>query len=114
TEIARTWLRPQLSPSSLAYVINPGMRFGKLTPYLQYGKLDPVPDVLSNGVTRSPAANTKSAGVRWDFYSNFALKAQYDHSQAENGSRGGYVNARPTFPVNASSDQMTVSLDFVF
>jgi opacity protein-like surface antigen len=114
TELARTWLRPQLSPSSLAYVINPGMRFGKLTPYLQYAKLDPVPDVLSNGVTRSPASNTKSAGVRWDFYSNFALKAQYDHNEAENGSRGAYVNARPTFPVDASSDQMTVSLDFVF
>jgi len=114
TEIARTWLRPQLSPSSLAYVINPGMRFGKFTPYVQYAKLDPVPDVLSNGVTRSPAGNTKSAGVRWDFMSNFAFKTQYDHTQAENGSMGGYVNARPGFPVNESGDQMTVSLDFVF
>jgi hypothetical protein len=114
TEVARTWLRPQLSPSSLAYVVNTGMRFGTLTPYIQYGKLDPVPDVLSNGVTRSPAANTKTAGVRWDFRSNFALKGQYDRTEAENGSRGGFINAQPGFPVNASADVMTVSLDFVF
>ncbi len=113
-EVARTWLRPQLSPSSLAYVINPGMRFGKFTPYLQYAKLDPRPDVLENGVTRSPTANTKSAGLRWDFRSNFALKAQYDHSQAENRGNGGFINVKPGFPVNSSADVTTVSLDFVF
>ncbi len=114
-EVARTWLRAQLSPSSLAYVINPGVRFGeKFTPYVQYAKLDPRPDVLDNGVTRSPAASTQSAGVRWDFRPNFALKAQYDHSEAENGSNGGFINARPGFPANSSGDMTTVSLDFVF
>ena len=113
-EVARTWLRPQLSPPSLAYVINSGMRFGKFTPYLQFGKLDPYPEVLSNGVTRSPAANTKSAGLRWDFRTSFALKTQYDHSEAENGSRGGFINGQTTFPANSSADMITVSLDFVF
>ena len=114
-EVAHAHLkRPQLSPTSLAYVINSGMRFGKFTPYLQYGKLDPVPDVLSNGVTRSPESNTKSAGLRWDFLPSYALKTQYDHNEAENGGRGGFINAQTGFPLNSSADMITVSLDFVF
>lgn len=114
TEVARTWLRPQLSPSSWGYMINTGMRFGELTPYVQYGKLDPLPDVLQNGVTRSPAANTVTAGLRWDFYRNCALKVQYDRTEAENRSRGGFINARPTFPVNSKANVFSVALDFVF
>ena len=82
--------------------MNPGVRFGKFTPYVQYAKLDPRPDVLQNGVTRSPASSTESAGVRWDFRTNFALKAQYDHTTAENGSNGGFVNVQPGFPVNSA------------
>jgi len=112
-EAARTWLRPELSPSSLAYMVNTGLRFGKFTPYVQYGKLDPVDDVLNSG-TRSPASNTKTAGVRWDFYRNLALKAQYDHAQAQNGSRGGFIHAQPGYPVDGSADMVSVVVDFVF
>lgn len=114
TEVVRVWLRPQLSPSSWGYVINPGIRFGAFTPYVQYGKLDPIPEVLANGVTRSPASNTKTAGLRWDFRPNYALKAQYDRAEAENGGRGGFVNAQPGFPVDSSANVFSVSLDFVF
>jgi hypothetical protein len=118
-ELVRTWLkRRQLSASSFGYVANVGQRFGNFTPYVQYGKLDPVDEILLTGA-RAPASSTKTVGVRWDFYPNFALKAQYDRAQAENRSRGTFVNpvtAPPAlaFPVNSSSDQVSVSLDFVF
>jgi hypothetical protein len=113
-ELVHTWLRPELSPSSWGYVVNTGMRFGEFTPYVQYGKLDPIPDVLANGVTRSPASNTKTAGLRWDFHPGFALKTQYDHATAENQTRGGFVNAQPGFPLDSSADMISVALDFVF
>jgi hypothetical protein len=118
-EVVRTWLkRREVSADSLGYVVNFGQRLGDLTPYVQYGKLDPVDDALLSGA-RAPASSTKTAGIRWDFYPNFALKAQYDRAQAENRSRGTFVNAITTppalaFPVNSSSDQVSISLDFVF
>ena len=112
-ELVRTWLaRPELSASSIAYVVNGGQRFGKFTPYVQFGKLDPVQNTLLSGA-RAPASNTMTAGLRWDFRTNFALKAQYDRAEAENGGRGTFINGQSDFPVNSSADVISVSLDFV-
>ena len=112
-EGARTWLHPILSAPALAYMINGGMRFGKFTPYLQYGKLKALDDTLTNG-GRSAEGNTKTAGLRWDFYKNICLKTQYDHATAQNGTRGNFIRAQPGAPVNGTADVISIALDFVF
>ena len=114
-EFVHTWLEhPELSATSIGYVINVGQRFEKFTPYIQYGKLDPLINLLTFTRSQAPASNTKTVGLRWDFRTNYALKAQYDRAEAENDGRGTYVNGQVGFPVNSSTDVISVALDFVF
>ncbi|HEY6925932.1 MAG TPA: hypothetical protein VI653_20800 [Steroidobacteraceae bacterium] len=112
-ETVHTWLQsPQLSVSSIASVINVGQRFGKFSPYIQYGVLHPLVDKTLIGA-RAPSSNTKTVGLRWDFHTNLALKVQYDRAQAGNRSNGTFVNVQPRFPVDSSADVLSLSLDFV-
>lgn len=54
-----------------------------------------------------------SAGVRYDFRGNMALKLQYDHLKTPNASTPGYF-AVSHLPIRPTVNLFTVSLDFVF
>jgi len=108
-----------------------GYRIGKVLPYVIHGKLsiDGYPaNVIPAGVPALAALragasglpyygigqgeqSTTSVGVRWDFHSSMALKAQIDRVQPKIGN-GLLINAKPGF-----HDDVTVgavALDFVF
>lgn len=121
-----------------AYYATAGYRIGNVAPYLTYAK------VKSNGPTRDdglnlallpaqavPAAaylngqlngllskiavqHTASAGVRWDFASNRALKVQYDRLRPQGGSYGTLVNIQPGFKSGHPVHVLSAVLDFVF
>jgi len=54
-----------------------------------------------------------SAGLRYDFRGNLALKLQYDHLQTPGASTPGYF-AVSRLPIRPTVNLFTVSLDFVF
>lgn len=54
-----------------------------------------------------------SAGVRYDFRGNMALKLQYDHLQTPGAYTPGYF-AVSRLPIRPTVNLFTVSLDFVF
>ena len=108
-----------------------GYRFGKVLPYVIHGKLAidghpanvipagiPALAALRAGASGLPyygigqgEQSTTSVGVRWDFHSSMALKAQIDRVQPKVGN-GLLINAKPGF-----HDDVTVgavALDFVF
>lgn len=108
-----------------------GYRFGKVLPYVIHGKLSidghpanvipagvPALAALRAGANGLPyfgigqgEQSTTSVGVRWDFHSSMALKAQIDRVQPKVGN-GLLINAKPGF-----HDDVTVgavALDFVF
>lgn len=108
-----------------------GYRIGKVLPYVIHGKLSidghpanvipagvPALAALRAGASGLPyygigqgEQSTTSVGVRWDFHSSMALKAQIDRVQPKIGN-GLLINAKPGF-----HDDVTVgavALDFVF
>ncbi len=62
--------------------------------------------------------STLAFGVRYDFYKNMALKAQYEHIRkpaTPATNRGSFDNATATWDNNAQNvNLLTVALDFVF
>ncbi len=118
-----------LSNSRSAYV-SAGYRFGDFTPYVTYarakadlqsenGIASPAAAGLNAGVNATlsafaPKQHTVSAGVRWDFMKNVALKTQYDRITTSDGSSGNYANVQPGFVSGKSANVVTVALDFVF
>ncbi|HEY6925040.1 MAG TPA: hypothetical protein VI653_16315 [Steroidobacteraceae bacterium] len=113
TEGARTWARPVFSAPSRTYVANTGYRIGPVAPYVQFSKLEPVTKFSVAG-TRTVAQHAGSLGVRWDFMSNFALKAQWDHLKTDNSSTGTLVNVQPGFIRNRTAEVVSFALDCVF
>lgn len=121
-----------------------GYRVGKFTPYAGYARLISKEPALRYGPAVAPAGgnpmlqmlassinsvdgqlnthyqqHTMTLGVRYDFYKNVALKAQWDHtykpSMAPGLNRGVFTNATTAFMQGASSVNLyTVALDFVF
>jgi hypothetical protein len=57
---------------------------------------------------------TWSLGVRWDFRSGFALKAQFDHIDMDEGSRGWLNNLQPGFQPGGSLNLLSFAVDYVF
>ncbi len=76
-------------------------------------------DALNNGLAAIVNAfrweqRTMSLGVRWDVWTNAALKFQYDRVRTDSGSSGWLVNAQPGFRSGEAVDVFSLTLDFVF
>jgi hypothetical protein len=107
-----------------------GVRMGNWTPYATAGwkhTTSPVtnPNPYINSIVSGLDRGQKSvsAGLRWDFYKNLALKAQYDHVTNATGSWGALTNSQdqsvatatpPYFQPGKSYNLSTLALDFVF
>jgi hypothetical protein len=122
----------------IAWYLSAGHRFGKATPYVTYARvraLSPVSDpglpvallpaqaapvaAQLNGILNAqlgaiPRQSTASAGVRWDFMRNAALKVQYDHVMLDSGSAGTFGNVQPGFERGGKVGIFSAALDFVF
>jgi len=139
TEYAKRKTKTYINDTSAWYAMA-GYRIGKFMPYASHSvlKIDgaivntvpaacpagypaactPTMQQLGAGVRRLPNTgvgqgeqSTNTLGVRWDFASSVALKAQIDRVTPKNGT-GLFVNAQPGF-----RDSVTVgavALDFVF
>jgi hypothetical protein len=69
---------------------------------------------LNQQLNLLPRQNTFSAGVRWDFYKNAALKLQYDRVDIDPGSRGTFGNVQPGFQPGGQVQLFSAAVDFVF
>jgi hypothetical protein len=99
------------SGSQEAFAINGGARISSVTGYIGYAQMEYVTPSLFG-----PAAEQKTAtvGARWDFMSNFAFKAQYDHVDIAEGSTGTLTNIQPGFQPGGSTNVISFAVDFVF
>ena len=61
-----------------------------------------------------PVQQTVSAGARWDFMANVALKLQYDHMNMGVGSAGVLGNVQPGFQTGGTVHLFSASMDFVW
>ena len=130
SEFAKRKTDSYVNDTSSWYVMG-GYRFGKVLPYFIHSKLSidgfpentvpaniPALAPLRAGGARLPyngigqgEQSTTSIGVRWDFHSSLALKAQVDRIKPEIGS-GLLLNAQPGFHKDVTVG--AVALDFVF
>lgn len=106
---------PFASHSAYATV---GHRFGSVMPYVSVSNYRPQGTYPANKSSRS---DTKSLGVRWDFYRNMAFKAQYDRVRADQGIGLFYRTTPSTATVNNTPatqsspvNVLSFSIDFVF
>lgn len=136
-EIARMNAHSYMGDKTAAY-LSAGYRHRDLTPYVIYAISRPnVPNSvagldlagqpaqrvaagaqLNGGLNQLLAAiarqNTASAGVRWDFYSGYALKLQYDRILPLSGSTGTLINVQPGFRAGEPVSLFSAAVDFVF
>lgn len=136
-EIGRLNARSFLGDKVALYASG-GYRFGTLTPYVTYAHVwskgsnsDPglstlgLPPPLAAAAGQLNAGlgsllatiavqSTRTAGVRWDFAPNLALKLQVDHVQPGIGSTGTLLNMQPSYRPGAALNVTSVVLDFVF
>ncbi len=139
TEFAKRKTKAYINDTSSWYVMG-GYRIGKFMPYASHANLKidgsvvntvpaacpagfpaactPTLQALGAGVRRLPNTgvgqgeqSTNTIGVRWDFASSVALKAQVDRIKPKSGT-GLFVNAQPGF--NDTVTVGAVALDFVF
>ncbi len=119
--------------------ISAGSRLGKFTPYVTYSSMVNNSPTSFSGGTGPYAAlsnqivtdivsqlnyndqNTKTLGIRYDFYKNLALKVQWDRidTSTKNGQTntgtGLFINQTTTFGNNNNAiDLFSTSVDFVF
>lgn len=123
---------------STAWYVTGGYRFGAWTPYVTLARLRaetrseagistaglPPPlaamaGTLNTGLNTLLAGATfaqrsVSAGARWDFMRNAALKVQYDRIDLDAGSSGRLGNVQPGFAFGRQLNVFSVALDFVF
>ncbi|WP_332878163.1 hypothetical protein [Massilia sp. S19_KUP03_FR1] len=93
-----------------AKYVTAGYRWKKFTPYATYSKLD----VDDNQVKLSVRAQVaKSAGIRWDFMKNTALKVQLDEVQLAAGSNGFFTNAKAG-TAGSRAKILGAAVDFVY
>ncbi|NIC07646.1 porin, partial [Billgrantia bachuensis] len=116
-EWAQTSSRTFLADSR-GWYISGGYRLGAFTPYLTYANQrihsktsipglsqpgsEALDAMLNSLLQGQPQQKSVSVGVRWDFSSNMAIKAQFDHMNHEGGSRGYLVNSQPGFEPGGS------------
>lgn len=115
-----------------------GYRIGNWTPYATYARVVANVPIHSDGLDASrlppqaaagaaylngqlngllgriAAQHSVSAGVRWDFLPDYALKLQYDRLRPTGGSSGTLINVQPGFRPDHSVHVVSVALDFVF
>jgi hypothetical protein len=138
-EWARTPVSPALFPPSTAWYVAGGYRFGRFTPYVTVARLAAHRPSPESGISTVglPAAlvptaaaynaglnsivdgfrftqKTVSAGVRWDFTKNAALKLQYDRLTTGAGSPGLLGNVQPDFQPGSRINLISAAIDFVF
>lgn len=135
-EVARNAGDEIMLPQATAGYITAGVRFGAWTPYLTVAQrkndthiANPPPaidfglsggtpqpyDVIANILANTNQAQSSTAlGLRWDFHTNLALKAQYDWVKNAEGSYGALINTQPAFKLGQNYTVATLSLDFVF
>jgi hypothetical protein len=117
--------------------VSGGYRYGSLTPYATYvrgrsqtrdGQSIPLdglsPDTAALGAEvdaivgwfgrANMSQQTFSLGVRWDFRTGFAFKAQIDHIDMDEGSRGWLNNLQPGFQPGGSLNLVSFAVDYVF
>lgn len=121
-----------------AFYVSGGARFGKVTPYLTYAQIkadsntsDPglplaglpaealptavfLNATLNQQLNLLPRQDTVSAGLRWDFYRNAALKLQYDRVTLDPGSNGTFGRLQPGFQPGSRAKILSAAVDFVF
>jgi hypothetical protein len=136
-EIGRMNARSFLGDKTAAY-LSAGYRHGDLTPYIGYSAsrantptsvagLDLAalpPQMAAAGAQLNaglnlllatiPEQRSISAGVRWDFAPNYALKLQYDRITPKQGSNGTFINVQPGFRSGQPIAVLSAALDFVF
>ena len=123
---------------SSAWYLSGGYRFGALTPYMSFARLnyedmtsDPgltlssIPPPLVgvaaglngalNGILSAAAGQkTTTLGLRWDFMNGVALKVQYQVINRDDGSPGTFANLQPSFEPGGNANLFSASIDFVF
>lgn len=115
---------------SRGWYVSGGYRLGAFTPYLTYASQrihsktstpglsqpgsEALDAMLNSLLQGQPQQKSISLGLRWDFSSNMAIKAQFDHMNHEGGSRGYLVNSQPGFDPGGSVNLFSLALDFVF
>jgi hypothetical protein len=118
--------------------ITAGARLGKVTPYAVVSKVKafidyedgistagmPVPLAmgamgLSAGVNQSlnqfrGSQQSAAVGVRWDGFTNIALKGQYNYVDIGDNSNGMLGNVQPGFEQGGNYSLFSLSVDFIF
>ncbi|MEO7774221.1 MAG: hypothetical protein ABIT36_07600 [Steroidobacteraceae bacterium] len=119
------------------WYVSGGIRFGTLTPYLNYADVRPTgrtfeagldlaslpanlqdPAAQLNGALNSalsgiPRQATYTLGARWDFMRNVAFKLQYDQIALGRDSVGTLLNVQPGLRRGGTVHLFSASLDFV-
>lgn len=135
SEITRSESSGMIASSTFGYVTG-GYRFGGFTPYATFSRIDtdsrheeiplaglPRPALglanvingMLDGMTNGTSGQqTIAVGVRWDFMSGFALKAQYDRVDLDAGSTGLFANEQPGFEAGSNVNVFGLALDYVF
>jgi len=98
--------QPDRGADSDAGYLTGGYRFGSVMPYATISRIDPK-GFLYGG---QPAANSSAYGVRWDAFTNVALKAQYDRVGNQSLMLGNPAALGP----NGRLHVLSLSADFVF
>jgi opacity protein-like surface antigen len=126
----------KLMPSNTSGYLSGGYRWNQFTPYATYARTkmekwheDGIPlaglplevagmGAAINGIIESFGADTSqqtfSLGLRWDFMSSMALKAQYDYVDLDRNSKGMLVNMQPGFKPGGNVNVISIALDYVF
>jgi len=118
--------------------LSSGWRHANLTPYAGYARVWgalppgstalplgglPPPYAAVGGVVNTalaglmrtvPSQSTLSAGLRWDFAANVALKLQHERVTTRSGSRGMFISTVPDYRSGRTAQVSSAALDFVF
>ncbi len=136
-ELGRIWTDSFIVDRTAGYV-SAGWRVGSLTPYATYSESradDPLsspgltlsrlpPELipvaaalnaaLNETLANSVAQRSVSAGLRWDYHRNVALKLQVDRIDVAAGSYGSFTQRQADFSTGGGATLVAVSADFVF
>ncbi|HUQ27815.1 MAG TPA: porin [Usitatibacter sp.] len=121
-----------------AWYASGGYRVGTVTPYATYARIQPdgstsdpglplaglPPQLAAAGAQLNALLNaqlsvvprqaTWSAGIRWDFLRNAAIKLQWDRVRRADGSVGTFANLQPGFGPGGTANLVSAAVDFVF
>lgn len=121
-----------------AWYVGGGLRLGKFTPYATFARLRAASNISDPGIPLAglppevaevaaalnarlneqlallPVQDTVSAGFRWDFARNAALKVQFDQVKLGAQSRGTFGNVQPGFQPGSRVRLIGLAVDFVF